>query len=125
MRKYSGKYPHRVHSIFGTFAPGIALIETNDGGKYFIRAKDTNGRMPTLGSEIHDYKFQRAHVQYYRQDVTRFTRVVEDVEQPFFEFVATPLALSATDEVITDLELHCRRDFIKIMAQQNVLVRFK
>lgn len=123
MRKYTGKYPNRIHSISG-FGRGLLLVETNNGGKYFVHAKDTKGKMPTLDDDVFDCKFQRAHVQYYRQDVTRFFRIIEDHEFEFFNMTPSGVGIAYPDE-IGDLELAVRRDFCRIMAQQNVLVRFK
>ncbi len=54
MRKYQGKYPGRIKTVSSN-GKGVAIVYTNDGRRYEIKAKDTKGIMPKPGQEITDF----------------------------------------------------------------------
>jgi len=53
-RKYRGKYPDNIHTVYGMNGPyrGHALVTTNGGGRHLISAFSTGGRMPRPGQSI-------------------------------------------------------------------------
>jgi hypothetical protein len=121
MRKYRGKYPNNICEVSGTFAPGIALVKTNNGAPYYIWAKDiVDRRMPDLDEDIYDYKFVRAQPMTFQQDVNQFNRVLDGYSIPFVQYLDR-----ANDSfTIEELERLCRRNFVIDMAKQGILPRF-
>lgn len=120
MRKYTGKYPNHIREVYGTYAPGIALVKTNNGGAYYLRAGDMNALMPELGVDIMRYKFTRAQPMTFKQEVNAFSRILDSYSLPFVQY------LDRANETrrIEDLEKWCRRAFIHDMAKQGILPRF-
>lgn len=123
MRKYTGKYPNNIREISGTFAPGIALVKTNNGAAYYIRACDTGGYMPKLGNDIFTYKFTRAQPMTFKQEGTRFSRILDSYPVEFVEYVARELDSHIIH--LSGLAPWAKRSFITDMAKQGVLPRFQ
>lgn len=131
MRKYTGKYPNNIREVSGTFAPGIALVKTNNGGAYYIAARDVpDHMMPKLGVDVFEYKFTRAQPMTFTYDTVfgdatvRFHRMLDGYALPFAEYPRKLLGR----EVNTDhecLQAVLRRAFIHDMAKQGVLPRFQ
>lgn len=122
MRKYTGKYPNAIREVSGTFAPGIALVKTNNGGAYYIKAADTAGVMPKPGEDVFSYKFTRAQPMTFAFDevgvhVLRFHRLLDGYAIPFAEY---PLIGKFPDIIKTT-----RKAFITDMAKQGILPRFQ
>lgn len=123
MRKYRGQYPTRICSI-SNVAQGVALIETNEGGKYFLHARDSAGKLPKLGEDIYAHRFQRAQPVVFIQDAVRFHRVLDTKEAiPFVEYPPGEWASNIPD--LDGLTRVIRRQFIHDMARQNILPRFQ
>lgn len=125
MRKYTGKYPNNIREVSGTFAPGITLVKTNNGGAYYIASCDVpDHKMPKLGVDVFQYKFTRAQPMTFTQDASskglRFHRMLDGYALPFVEY---PKYFKPDGMLPTEIEL--RRAFIHDMAKQGVLPRFQ
>jgi len=122
MRKYRGKYPSNICEVTSTKVRGRMLVKTNNGGYYFIDAKDTDGLMPKCGVDVHSYKFTRAQPMTFQQDVTRFHRMLDGYALPFAEYVMSRDEHPPSE--IDDLEGAARVYFITDMVRQGILPRF-
>lgn len=125
MRKYRGKYPNNICEVSGTKVRGRMLVKTNNGGYYFIDAKDTDGLMPKLGVGVHSYKFTRAQPMTFQQDVTRFHRMLDGYALPFVEYPAWASGIPTIKGYrVEELEETVRNSFITDMVRQGILPRF-
>lgn len=123
MRKYKGKYPTRIASVSGFANSGTVLVETNEGHKFLLHARDTNGHMPTLGQDVYALPFQRPHAIAFVQRGVQFARVMEDNSlSPFVEYAGS---LMPPQTKLEDLERLTRKQFIADMVHQNILPRFE
>lgn len=112
MRKYRGTSPTAVAEV----DHNLNLIETNDGARYFVR----QGKLPQVGEDIFDHRFERAQPMTFTQYGTHFKRVMEGDEWPFADYL---LVLGFTR--LERLESEARTLFIEDMAKQNIYARFR
>lgn len=121
MRKYTGPRPTAICKI-SNIAQGIALIETNEGGKYFLHAKECTST-PSLGDDIYAWRFRRAQPVVFQQDVAAFHRMEDGYALPFAVYPGN--IFKYTHTTLDNAERVIRRAFIEDMAKQGILARFQ
>lgn len=117
MRRYRGRAPTQICAV--TLMGDVHLIETHEGGKYFLR----NATPPKVGSDIYSLPFQRAQPMLFEQHGPHFDRIIDGDAWPFAEY---PAALNDhTTRSLDEFERAVRKQFISDMARQNVIAKFR